>query len=250
MAAHGLTRAVILYGTPRQVSGAVLIDSQRDRAFAYYSLSKPMTAATVLSLVGAGKISLDETVDGATVRDLLAHSAGWDRTTAGDPVVDRTMPADCAAIVPPGRQFAPGTRAAYSNLGYCLLGRLIAERTGESYDKAVRRSLPMAKTMTYAPWFGAAGGWSGTADAYYRFAARPVDSRALARPAFAPSGPYYAMGWRVLADGTLSHFGAQKGGYSLVLKTPNRIVVALFDGEPRDPERARDDLRRVLARYR
>jgi D-alanyl-D-alanine carboxypeptidase len=35
--------------------------------------------------------------------------------------------------------FSPGTQFAYSNFGYCLLGRIIEAATGQSYTDAVRR---------------------------------------------------------------------------------------------------------------
>jgi CubicO group peptidase (beta-lactamase class C family) len=33
--------------------------------------------------------------------------------------------------------FDPGTRTAYSNLGYCILGRAIEKASGNSYDEAI-----------------------------------------------------------------------------------------------------------------
>src|SRR5207249_6526833 len=35
--------------------------------------------------------------------------------------------------------FDPGTRFAYSNLGYCVLGRVIERVTGQKYEDAVRQ---------------------------------------------------------------------------------------------------------------
>ncbi|MCA9058102.1 MAG: beta-lactamase family protein, partial [Planctomycetaceae bacterium] len=37
--------------------------------------------------------------------------------------------------------FAPGERYAYSNFGYCLLGRVIEKLTGVSYEEAVRNAV-------------------------------------------------------------------------------------------------------------
>lgn len=247
---HGLRQGIVLYGTPERVSGTIRIASRPDRTFPYYSLSKPVTAATVLALADAGKMDLDGTFAGASVRQLLSHSGGWDRAIAGDPVTSRQEPADCVRIGVPPRQFAPGSRAAYSNLGYCLLGALIEDATGMSYERAVRQALPEARDMGYDAWLGPAGGWSGTAEQYYRFASRPVDPRALVRPAFAPTGPYYGMGWRVLADGTISHYGIYGDGYSVVFKRPGWVAVGLFDGRPADGEAARDELLKALSGFR
>src|SRR5690606_271118 len=37
--------------------------------------------------------------------------------------------------------FDPGTKYAYSNYGYCLLGRVIEKLTGQAYDEYVRREI-------------------------------------------------------------------------------------------------------------
>jgi N-acyl-D-amino-acid deacylase len=51
-------------------------------------------------------------------------------------------PADPAAIIEymlrQRLDFDPGSRYAYSNFGYCLLGRVIEKITGHSYEKAVQ----------------------------------------------------------------------------------------------------------------
>src|SRR5207244_6196745 len=72
--------------------------------FRLASLSKPITAAAVLSLVDDGRISLDTPLTSVagdllspdwadvdpriaqiTVRDLLRHTAGWDPAVSGEP---------------------------------------------------------------------------------------------------------------------------------------------------------------------
>src|SRR5262249_30724806 len=37
--------------------------------------------------------------------------------------------------------FDPGTRSAYSNFGYCVLGRVIEKASGEPYDRYVTRQV-------------------------------------------------------------------------------------------------------------
>jgi len=126
--------------------------------FRIASLSKPLTAVAILQLVEQGKLRLDDQVfdllkfqpflaAGAsadprlrqiTIRHLLHHTGGWDSSKSGDPMFRSVEIARALGVPPPARQehiirymmgrpldFAPGERYAYSNFGYCLLGRVI-----------------------------------------------------------------------------------------------------------------------------
>jgi N-acyl-D-amino-acid deacylase len=138
--------------------------------FRIASLSKPITAAAVLKLVEEERLSLDTpafallddlrppagtTIDPRiyeiTVRHLLEHSAGWDASASFDPMfpsqraaagVDLPADADCTTIIGfmLGRplDYDPGSRYAYSNLGYCVLGRVIERASGQSYANYVQ----------------------------------------------------------------------------------------------------------------
>lgn len=142
--------------------------------FRIASISKPITAVAVLKLVGEGKLSLDarvwELLDLATrvpggkkaderwrritIRQLLQHTGGWDRDESFDPMFRaRVIAKELGIASPPGPRdvirymlgqpldFDPGTRHAYSNFGYCVLGRVIEKITGVSYEKFVQRSV-------------------------------------------------------------------------------------------------------------
>lgn len=82
-----------------------------------------------------------------TVGHLLQHSAGWDReTAAGDQVFWYQQEKYRGQISPWNSQqmvehvlkrklnFKPGTRHAYSNFGYLVLGLVIEQVTGLSYQ--------------------------------------------------------------------------------------------------------------------
>jgi N-acyl-D-amino-acid deacylase len=158
------------------------------------SLSKPITALAILKLVEEGRLSLsdkmlplladlappseairDPRVRDITVRHLLQHTAGFDREVSGEPLF---MPRAAAALErqnaspPPTCEivlrnvldgqldFDPGTRYAYSNLGYCILGRIIERVAGTSYIEFTRSrllepvgasGLMVGRTMTPAP---------------------------------------------------------------------------------------------------
>jgi N-acyl-D-amino-acid deacylase len=135
------------------------------------SLSKTVTAVAVLQLVQDGKLSLDDKlvpllgdagprpgkvsdprVHDITVRHLLQHSGGFDRQRSGDAVfmpraVDAarrqggSLPPDCPTVMRDALEhkldFAPGTRIAYSNIGYCILGRVVERVGGRPYEAHV-----------------------------------------------------------------------------------------------------------------
>jgi N-acyl-D-amino-acid deacylase len=143
--------------------------------FRIASISKPLTAVAVLDLAEQGKLDLDARafvllglkptgdprLETVTVRQLLQHTAGWDRGKSGDAMfrsveiaaaLGMDAPADAAAVIKfmvgQPLDFDPGTRYAYSNLGYCILGRLIEKVTGEPYEAYVKRAVlaPMGIT--------------------------------------------------------------------------------------------------------
>jgi N-acyl-D-amino-acid deacylase len=141
--------------------------------FRLASLSKPVTSAAVLKLNEAGLLDLDarvfdiltgiepptgSTVDprlaSVTVLDLLRHSGGWDRDLSFDPmfrsreiaaVFGTPPPADAASIIRymmgQPLDHDPGTKYAYSNYGYCLLGRIIEKVSGQAYETYVRAAV-------------------------------------------------------------------------------------------------------------
>jgi N-acyl-D-amino-acid deacylase len=146
-----------------------------DALFRIASVSKPITAVAILGLVQAGKLGLDDKafarlpgdkpadprLEEVTIRQLLLHTAGWDREKSGDPMFRSTEfsrllglepPADAAAVIRAMRgrplDFDPGARYAYSNFGYCVLGRVIEAVTGEGYEAYVKRAVlaPMGIT--------------------------------------------------------------------------------------------------------
>jgi N-acyl-D-amino-acid deacylase len=134
---------------------------QPQSSFSIASLSKSLTAVTILKLVDEGKLGLDDPafrwladlrpppgvwvdprVDRITVRHLLNHSAGWDRARSGDPASVRLpLTADQVihSVLTRPLDFDPGTQAQYSNFGYVVLGQVIVRVTGQPYETAVQR---------------------------------------------------------------------------------------------------------------
>jgi N-acyl-D-amino-acid deacylase len=146
---------------------------QPDALFRIASVSKPITGVAIMKLVEEGKLQLDERVapliadltpaPGATVdprweqitiRQLLNHTAGWDRDKPNGGFDPMFRPAIAAAAVgapaPASAEtvirymkglpldFDPGTRHVYSNFGYDILGRVIERLSGRPYEEYVR----------------------------------------------------------------------------------------------------------------
>ena len=157
-----------------------------DSLFRIASLSKPITAVAILKLAEEKKLGLDDPVfgilefdpflpdDGAkakaeakaeadprqrqiTIRHLLQHRGGWDRSgspSAFDPMFYSDEISQALGAAPPatpesiirymsGRplDFDPGARYAYSNYGYSLLGRVVEKVAGISYEQYVSQSV-------------------------------------------------------------------------------------------------------------
>ncbi len=132
--------------------------------FRIASVTKPITSAAIFSLIEARKLRLSDTVFGAygilgtqygrqpytssieqiTVDHLLTHSAGgWGHDhdpMFSDPSLDQSElishTLDTQSLLN-----APGTVYAYSNFGYCLLGRVIESLSGMPYADYVQKTV-------------------------------------------------------------------------------------------------------------
>jgi beta-lactamase class C len=158
-----------------------------DTLFGLASVTKPVTAAVVMTLIEAGLVSLDEPAgrlvpefragpgaarseDEAGVepdpaldrlraevsaRHLLSHTAGLpedlgprDGRFAEQPTLDEIIDAMCRLPL----RFAPGSQLLYSNAGYGVLTRLVERVTGQEFWAVARERLlePMGLTNTIA----------------------------------------------------------------------------------------------------
>jgi N-acyl-D-amino-acid deacylase len=144
--------------------------------FRIASLSKPFTSTATLQLVQQGKLKLDTKVfsvlklqpflaPGAradrriydiTVQQCLQHTGGWDRAKGFDPMSAEAAEQISRAMGVPlpirpehiirytmGRRLdsVPGAQFAYSNFGYCVLGRVIEAFSGLRYHDYVARQV-------------------------------------------------------------------------------------------------------------
>lgn len=132
--------------------------------FRIASVSKPFTSAAIFSMIEQGRLALDDLVFGEkgrlglefgktppervkeiTVHHLLTHTCGGWANKGADPMFlhprmnHREMIAWTLANQPLTHQ--PGTAYAYSNFGYCILGRLLEKVTGLPYVQAMQREV-------------------------------------------------------------------------------------------------------------
>jgi CubicO group peptidase (beta-lactamase class C family) len=116
-----------------------------DTPFDLASLTKPIaTTSLVMRLVDAGAIELDDPVarfftewlgedrEAATIRDLLKHASGLPaRLVDAPPETRREFEHEICAI---RLEYARRTQSIYSDLGFILLGFLVADVGGASLD--------------------------------------------------------------------------------------------------------------------
>ena len=135
-----------------------LIFNTLDTKYRIASATKPMTAMLILQLVEEGKLRLDDKLTDIlteypadkgreiTVRHLLTHRSG----IVGEP---RVPDLDKIEKLYHSREqmldlitrfdlvFEPGTRNEYSNFGYYLLGVIIEQVSGKSYNELLQENI-------------------------------------------------------------------------------------------------------------
>lgn len=201
-----------------------------DTQFRLGSMNKMFTATAILQLVGDGKVDLAaplgkylpdypnrDVATKVTIRHLLTHTGGTGDIFTPEYDKHRLELRDLSDYVKfygsRGLEFEPGSRWAYSNYGFILLGAVIEKVSGTSYYDYVRKhifepagmsstdSLPetdavakratgyMRKDGTWVtnantlPWRGtSAGGGYSTLQDLLRFA-RALSSGKLIKPA-------------------------------------------------------------------
>ncbi len=146
-----------------------------ENIFRIASLSKQITAITIMHLYEQGRVGLNDLVFGPNgilpdpiyqtildsrvynikVKHLLSHQGGWDRAISGDPEHNSYAIALAMAVQPPANNetiiqytlsqqmldFTPGSNAKYSNLGFNILGEVIEKITNQEYETYVRDTI-------------------------------------------------------------------------------------------------------------
>jgi CubicO group peptidase (beta-lactamase class C family) len=135
------------------------IPNEADTKFRLGSITKQFTAMLIMQLVEKGQIKLDghisdylpyypkKTGDKITIHQLLSHTSGIFNYT-NDPDFyrkDRFTPKTPEQLVKTFSEkeldFEPGTKWNYSNSGYIVLGAIIENVTGKSYEAVLQENI-------------------------------------------------------------------------------------------------------------
>jgi CubicO group peptidase (beta-lactamase class C family) len=145
------------------------IPATTSSVFRIASMSKSFTAMAILKLRDEGKLELDDAASKyipemkkikyltgdapvITIRDLLSHAAGFPED---NPWGDRQLADTDKELLDLIQQVSfsnvPGVAYEYSNLGFALLGKIIAIVTGTSYQQYIAENIwkPLGMNHTY-----------------------------------------------------------------------------------------------------
>ncbi len=248
-----------------ELNGAILIEQdsveaygslkgQENELHSIASLSKLVTAAAIGRLLLSNDLELDMRVvdvlptlnpfdlrfSDITIQHLLQHRAGFKRDVSSDPLFgdDGAVGCEKAIAVVEQRKLdvVPGVEMAYSNVGYCLLGAVLAERLNTSYEMSVYKLLFDGEEPDWLrmgePALGAAGGWFARASDLARFLSNEFneavvlpDEGKLAR------GFYYGLGWRMWGSGCWTFVGDLQNVFAFVVRNADGSnKLGIFDG--------------------
>lgn len=179
-------------GTPHDLDTHLLVASN----------TKTFTAAMIMQLRDEGRLRLSDTVDQhvpgtrherVTLRHLLSHLTGMQREPVGD-VWDTMEFPDRDGLIrgwdEAERVLHAGAHWHYSNLGYALLGEIIARLDGRDWGESLQARLlnPLGLKRTGLTGEGRQAG------RYYvpRYSDVPVEEPLLAKSAMAPAGSIWS----------------------------------------------------------
>ena len=174
-----LAAGVMRDGAPAWFAGRGTVDGMApvgDTQYRIGSLTKTFVAVAVLRLRDEGVLRLTDPLDqhlptaavgGLRIGELLAHTGGLASDSAG-PWWERT-PGDVrpgfADVLGPddGQRHPAGRRFHYSNVGYALLGAMVARKRGRPWHEVARDEilapLEMSRTSV-TPQAPCAAGWA------------------------------------------------------------------------------------------
>src|SRR5215831_3406571 len=217
------------------------IPNRLDTQFRIGSMNKMFTAVSVLQLVQSGKIKLSdplgkyltdypnkELASKVTIHHLLTHTSG-----TGDffgPEFDkhrlelRTLQDYVKLYGQRAVEFGPGSRWAYSNYGFLLLGVLVEKVSGQNYYDYVAEHIYKPAGMTLTASLAEDQVVAGRSVGYTRFR-EPSANRSSAAP----------EAWRPNTD-TLPYRGTSAGGGYSTVEDLFRFAMALQSHKLLDAE--------------
>lgn len=148
------------------------------------SISKPMTAIAIMQLYEQGKIDLDVPIQNylpdypvsdkgtITIRHLLRHRAGIPHYTSTLGAISfanyENMTAALEVFKDRPLSFSPGTNYEYTTYGYSILGAIIEEITGLSFQAYMNTFIWKPADMQHTSIEDADETYSNKADLYLR----------------------------------------------------------------------------------
>jgi len=251
------------------------------------SISKPITEAAIKYLVRDSKLKLNDPVmkflpetnfpppldpqwKAITVGEVLQHMGGWDRSVSGDPMFRHTVimkdfktnslaPKDVVRWMLGQRlDFKPGTKTAYSNFGYCLLGVVIEQASGKPYAEFVKQTLArdaemrtLALSSTRAERRPPAESWYDFGNERENFLIEPMEAHGGWVCTAADLTRFMDKFWlngerRAGGRGHWFFFGSLPGTTAVAVELPSGFNYALLMNK-RDPEGSwNDQLKTIL----
>lgn len=134
------------------------VQMKSEMVFRIGSITKQFTAMAILQLVDKGQMALTDSIQKfikdfhfkektITIENLLTHTSGIKGYEQLDPKVPNAMRIDFSpkAVIDSldklSLEFAPNTRYNYSNSNYFLLGYIIEQVSGKSYQQYVKENI-------------------------------------------------------------------------------------------------------------
>lgn len=144
------------------------VPMKAEMVFRIGSITKQFTAMAILQLVDKGQIALTDSIQKfikdfhfkgktITIENLLTHTSGIKGYEQIDPKVPNAMRVDFSpkAVIDSldklSLEFDPNTRYNYSNSNYFLLGYIIEQVSGKSYQQYVKENIigPVGLSSTF-----------------------------------------------------------------------------------------------------
>jgi CubicO group peptidase (beta-lactamase class C family) len=193
----GLAVAIVRDGKVQYIKGMGVANDHGDPVtpdtpFLLASVSKSITALGIMQLVEAGKIRLDAQVkeylpwfevggsgSAITVADLLYQTSGLSGIDGQKANLRRDAPEALEAgvrdLAHANLKFEPGSNWEYSNLNYNVLGEIIQQASGQSYEDYIAAHVfgPLKMQHSFTSMTAARAGEA--ASGYYPFFGIPVN---------------------------------------------------------------------------
>jgi CubicO group peptidase (beta-lactamase class C family) len=267
--------------------------------FRIASVTKPITSVAIFRLIEQGRLHLQDRIFGnsallettygttpygkyvqdITVEHLLTHTCGGWQNNASDPMFRFPQMNHQQLIgwtldhLPLAH--TPGEHWAYSNFGYCLLGRVIEKVTGKAYRDFVREVVLSPSGVSDMKIAGntaqqrapreviyydqddedpynmnlermdSHGGWLATPADLVDFATHvdgfsttpSILKRATIQEMISPSraNPAYAKGWMINSAGNWWHNGSLPGSTTIMVRTASGFCWAALTNTRRQP---------------